>query len=441
VLRRAQEEMQTEPAVKPPVIGFAAPAIGIAAAAIRAVAIVIGTTAILFALPTHAFAQINMPDPKEMSGLPRPVGDLPDGAISVRLIRGQLSNNITNFPVELHGGDKTLTVKTDETGRAQFEGIKPGTMVHAVATVDGERLESREFAVPASGGIRLMLVATAREGAAGAGAPAPALPAQAGIVVLGGNTRFVVEMSDDGPQLFYLLDIQNTAKAPVNPPKPFVIELPAGASNATLMEGSTPQALLKGTTLTVNGPFAPGRTIAQVAFLLDPSGTVRISQTLPAQLEQLSVVVRKLGDVTVTSPQLTNRQEVPADGQMYIMATGGAVAAGTPIALEIDGLPHHSAAPRYLALALAVLIVVVGTFTAVAPKESSAAAARRQQLRNRREKLFADLVRIEQQRRAGQIDPEPYAQRRQTLMAQLERVYGELDQRSGVRGGNEGLAA
>ena len=37
-----------------------------------------------------------MPDPKEMAGIPRPVDDLPNGAISVRLIRGQLSNNITN---------------------------------------------------------------------------------------------------------------------------------------------------------------------------------------------------------------------------------------------------------------------------------------------------------------------------------------------------------
>src|SRR5579862_359583 len=41
-------------------------------------------------------AQFQMPDPKQMSGIPRPVTDLPDHAISVRLIRGALSNNITN---------------------------------------------------------------------------------------------------------------------------------------------------------------------------------------------------------------------------------------------------------------------------------------------------------------------------------------------------------
>src|SRR5207302_3367748 len=90
-------------------------------------------------------AQFQMPDPKQMSGIPRPVTDLPDHAISVRLIRGSLSNNITSFPVELHIGPKVQTVKTDEAGRAQFNDVPPGATIKAVAVVDGERLESQEF--------------------------------------------------------------------------------------------------------------------------------------------------------------------------------------------------------------------------------------------------------------------------------------------------------
>src|SRR5450631_1440846 len=104
-------------------------------------------------------AQFQMPDPKQMSGIPRPVDDLPNGAVSVRLIRGQLSNNIPNHPVELHVGSKVLTEKTDESGRAQFSSLTAGTTVKAVAVVDGERLESQEFPAPAKGGIRLLLVA------------------------------------------------------------------------------------------------------------------------------------------------------------------------------------------------------------------------------------------------------------------------------------------
>ena len=46
----------------------------------------------LLLLPFFALrsAQFQMPDPKQMSGIPRPVTDLPAGHVSVRLIRGQL---------------------------------------------------------------------------------------------------------------------------------------------------------------------------------------------------------------------------------------------------------------------------------------------------------------------------------------------------------------
>src|SRR5204862_7607148 len=104
--------------------------------------------------------EFQMRDPKQMSSIPPPRTALPEHAIPVRLIRGALSNNITNFPVDLHVGSKTETVKTDESGRAQFNDVPPRATVKVVAVVDGERLESQEFAAPHQGGIRLLLVAT-----------------------------------------------------------------------------------------------------------------------------------------------------------------------------------------------------------------------------------------------------------------------------------------
>ena len=136
-----------------------------------------------------------MPDPRQMAGIPRPVTDLPAGRVSVRLIRGQLANNIQGHPVEMHAGGKVLnTVKTDENGRAEFSGVAPGTTVKAVATVDGERLESQEFPWPGDGGIRLMLVATPK----GGDAPPPVFQPQPGNVVLGDQTRVIIDHADDG---------------------------------------------------------------------------------------------------------------------------------------------------------------------------------------------------------------------------------------------------
>ncbi|HJZ77170.1 MAG TPA: hypothetical protein VKE51_35810, partial [Vicinamibacterales bacterium] len=152
--------------------------------------------------PASAQGGFAMPDPKEMSGIPRPVEDLPNGAISVRLIRGSLSNNIVDYPVKLIAGGKELTVKTDESGRAQFNEVPPGSTVKAVVDVDGEHLESREFPAPTRGGIRLMLVATDKSKPA-----APAAPAVSGTVTIGSQSRVVIQPNDENIEFYYLLDV------------------------------------------------------------------------------------------------------------------------------------------------------------------------------------------------------------------------------------------
>ena len=63
-------------------------------------------------------------------------------------------------------------------------------------------------------GIRVMLVATAK----GGDAPAPVFQPQPGNVVLGDQTRVIIDRADDALQVYYILDIQNSARAPVNPP-------------------------------------------------------------------------------------------------------------------------------------------------------------------------------------------------------------------------------
>src|SRR5262249_35088164 len=141
-----------------------------------------------------ASAQFQMPDPKQMSGIPRPVDDLPAGSVSVRLIRGSLSNNIAGHPVDLHVGGKVQTVKTDENGRAQFDKLPAGATLKATADVDSEHLESQEFPAPAQGGIRLMLVATDKNAAPATQPDAPAVPGQ---VIITNQSRIVMEPRDE----------------------------------------------------------------------------------------------------------------------------------------------------------------------------------------------------------------------------------------------------
>jgi hypothetical protein len=366
-----------------------------------------------------------MPDPKQMSGIPRPVDDLPDATVSVRLIRGQLSNNISGHEVQLLASGKTLTTKTDENGRAEFKGVAPGTTVKATVDVDGEHLESQEFPFPAKGGIRLMLVATDKTAAA--------KPAVAGQVRIGGQSRIVMQPTEEAMQLFYLLMISNGQSAPVDPQPPFVFDMPSGATGTSVLEGSSPLASVNGARVTVTGPFPPGQTFVQVACEIPvTSGTLDLVQRFPSALDELAVVVKKVGDTKLTSPLLKAQQEMPADGEVYIAATGPAVPAGQPIALTVSGLPHHSAVPEWTALMMALAIIGVGAWAATRHQDET---AERTRLVARREKLLNDLVRLETDRRSGRIDPSRYATRRAELVALLESVYGALDDDTAVEPG------
>ena len=382
----------------------------------------------LFVFPLTAHAQLQMPDPRQMSGIPRPVTDLPTGHVSVRLIRGQLSNNIQGHPVELHAGEKVLnTVKTDENGRAEFSGVAVGTTVKAVATVDGERLESQEFPWPGDGGIRLMLVATPK----GGDAPPPVFQPQPGNVALGQETRVIIDNTDDALQVYYILDIQNSARAPVNPPSAVVVNMPSGALGATILAGA-PQAVALGDHVAITGPFAPGQTAVQIAFRIPvTSGDVTFQQTFPLTVPGLAVLMKKVGDISLASPQLPNVQERVFQGDRYVLAQGPSIPAGAPLAVTVSGLPHHSPWPRWTALTLAIMTLAAGFWAAGRRPSPSANAARVKQLNGKRDKIFNELVRLEQQRRAGSIDAVKYGERRPALVAQLERVYRDLDAEGG----------
>jgi hypothetical protein len=369
-----------------------------------------------------------MPDPKKISGVPLPVADVPVGTVTVRVIRGQLSNALPGQTVELAVAGAVKSAKTDEAGRAQFAGLTPGSRVKAAVTVDGQRIESQEFDVPTGSGTRLMLVATdpETEKRAAEDKKLAASAAVPGIVVLGEQSRFVIEAGDEGLNVFNILQIVNTARTPVQPPAPLVFELPAGASGAGVLEGSAPNAVAASGRVTVNGPFQPGNTMVQFAYSLPfERDTLTIQQKLPVPLSQLSLIVQKVGDLRLSTSQLEKQKEMTAEGQSYIVGQGPALGAGDSISLTLSGLPHHAVWPRNLALTLAGLVLIGGAWGAT--RRSPHAAQRRNDLRVRRERLFSELTTLEEQRKSGRIEDARYSAKRGRLLTALEGVYAELD--------------
>ena len=382
-----------------------------------------------------------MPDPSQMAGRPLPAPELATGMVSVRLVRERMGNNITNHPVVLKAAERTLNATTDAQGRAQFGNVPPGTRITVEAVVAGETLRSQEFAVPDRGGVRVALIAGLEAAAARERAEADTagkLPARPGIVVFGGETRIVLEFQRDDLQVFYLLDLVNSARTPVAIAEPLILELPDGAVGAAALEGSSTLAMVQGDRVRINGPFPPGSTQIQIGYRFPYSGdSAVVSQQWPAAIEQLFVAVEKEGDLRVASPQLTQQQEGRAGGAPFIMATGGRVNAGDTLTLTLTGLPYRCTLLRDVGLAVGLLVLASGFWAALAG--GAARSNKLAELTARREKLYAELVALEDQHQGGRIDDRRYAARRQSLMTQLERVLGELDRTPA--GGGEGLAA
>jgi hypothetical protein len=108
------------------------------------------------------------------------------------------------------------------------------------------------------------------------------------------------------------------------------------------------------------------------------------------------------------------------------MAQGGRLNAGDTLTVTLTGLPHRSTTVRDVGIAAGVLVLLAGLGAALArPRGDRDHVLLLQQ---RREKLLSDLVALEEQWRQHRIDERKYTTRRQSLVAQLERVLGELDQ-------------
>ena len=396
-------------------------------------------------LSTGAFAQ-DMPDPSLIHGRAIPAQELANGMVTVRVVREAIGNNVPGQQVSVTVGGATRTATTDAQGRAEFTDLpKGGTNAIAEVTVDGEKLVSQPFAVPASGGLRVILVAgiaKAAERKKQEEVAAAAEPPTKGIVVLGGNSRVLMQFNNDALDVYYILEIVNSSRTRVDTGGPIVIDLPPRASGATALEGSSKTATVSETRITIMGPFASGTTTVQAAFRMPyDTGELTMNQTWPVAFQQVIVGVQKVGDLKMSSAQLTQTSDVRTEnGDVFVLGNGPALPAGGTLTVTLSGLPFHSPTPRYVALALAGGLLAFGAWLAFSGRAQKEDA--RQALIARRDTLLGQLAQLESKRRSGAADGEAQVKRRTRILGELEQIYGELDEAyPGPQGGGEGIAA
>ena len=198
----------------------------------------------------------------------------------------------------------------------------------------------------------MMLVATLK----GSGTPAPVFQPQPGNVALGDQTRIIVDHADSAMQIYYILDIQNTAPAPVQPAVgQSCWTCRPGAESPTVLAGA-PKAVARGDRVTVSGPFAPGQTPVEVAYRLQ----VRLRERDVRAKDAAGGA--KPGRVDEEGRRHVARRHHSCQTCRSANSKGSATSwrraprfqpAGH-CRLTISGLPHHSAVPRRIALAIGI---------------------------------------------------------------------------------------
>jgi hypothetical protein len=128
-----------------------------------------------FLAPALAFAGVAIvaaPAAAQVAGAlgkPLPSPDLAVGTVSVRVVAGSAASPVVGTDVTLVVNDTSRVARTDSAGRATFPGLPVGaTVVAKVVNEDKEEKTSEPFAIPDSGGMRVML--TTKPWQAGAGA-------------------------------------------------------------------------------------------------------------------------------------------------------------------------------------------------------------------------------------------------------------------------------
>ena len=159
-------------------------------------------TALLAAPSTRAQPMAGgggMPDLSRIVGRPLAVPGMPTGTVSVRVGRKMPVNTVKDVEVSAiikgtNGESRKRVLKTDESGHALFEGMRPGDQFRAEVNLDGEHLQTETFTLPPEGGLKTMLLSgLAGGGGAPAGGPAGAAPeggsAEGGAPAAGGEQR------------------------------------------------------------------------------------------------------------------------------------------------------------------------------------------------------------------------------------------------------------
>jgi hypothetical protein len=379
------------------------------------------------------------------TGTVAPAADLPAGTLEINL-RDDAGKPVAGRKVQLAvvklkagetggQGDREVGLQegtTDADGRVRFTALIIGETAGyaAVAEHDGLRLGTQPFRMPAESGLRGQIVALRR-------ATDPR------VLSLDPRTKIIVDRLEDAIQIMFALMLRNTSGEIFDPGEEgLFFPLPDGAVGAQELEGSEPIEITAGEGVRFKSTIPPDSAatfVTQVRFgyvlPADGASSLELRQVLPVTLPDPYILVPAKTGLTLEGSGLKPlKAQADKQGEKIYAYTMPPVGAGGTLDLRVLGIPARDRTGRTVAGVLSLLLLgAAAVFTAFRPGGAAGVklASEHDSLTERREKLFQELVAIEQQRQgvegasrdgsSGRL-----AERRRELVTRLESVYRDL---------------
>ena len=167
----------------------------------------------------------------------------------------------------------------------------------------------------------------------------------------------------------------NTSATAIDPgPNGLHLPLADHALSAQAGPQNPPNVTVLGHEVVVEGPIAPGDTEMQVVFALAyEGGSLEFTQHTPLPFEEVAFVTEKIDGMTVEGNSPRDRGSRAAGAQARALSAARARRRAAPSQLHVRGLPHNDPTWRYLAVGVALMLLVgFGVYAS-----RGAAAARR----------------------------------------------------------------
>ncbi len=319
---------------------------------------------------------------------------------------------------------------SDGAGRATFKDLLTGEAAGYAAVTDHEglRLGTQPFRMPSDTGMRGQIVALARTSAPSA-------------LQLDPRSKVILQVREDSVAVMMALFLRNTSRDIFDAGEEgLVLTLPEGATGAQELEGGEQLDIAAGR-VRLRSPIPPDSAasfVTQVRFgyILPSSGasTLELRQRLPVALPEPLILVPAKDRLSLEGPGVRRLpDDRDGEGNAVNIYTSAPVAAAGILNLDIIGVPARDYTGRMVASTLCILFLVAAVVFSGPPRGSDRAGVERASLAQRREKLFAELVALERERKAQPASAEPRAgangrqgERRRELVGKLELVYRDL---------------